>query len=63
MEVPLVQENITEGEVIRTEGKKYLDKNETGMTSEEIQKFEEDWRNLWKPQDKAELDWKSLKRR
>ena len=56
MEVPLVQENITEGEVIRTEGKKYLDKNETGMTSEEIQKFEEDWRNLWKPQDKAELD-------
>ena len=52
----VVQENITEGEVIRTEGKKYLDKNETEMTSEEVQKFEEDWRNLWKPQDKAELD-------
>ena len=48
----VVQENITENEVIRTEGKK----NETEMTPEEVQKFEEDWCNLWKPQDKAELD-------
>ena len=52
----VVQENITEGEVIRTEGKKYLDQNETEMTPEEVQKFEEDWCTLWKPQDKAELD-------
>ena len=52
----VVQEKITENEVIRTEGKKYLDKNETEMTPEEVQRFEEDWRNLWKPQDKAELD-------
>ena len=52
----VVQENITENEVIRTEGKMYLDQNETEMTPEEVQKFEEDWCNLWKPQDKAELD-------
>ena len=52
----VVQENITENEVIRTEGKKFLDQNETEMTPEEVQKFEEDWCNLWKPQDKAELD-------
>ena len=52
----VVQENITEYEVIRTEGKKVLDQNETEMTPEEVQKFEEDWCNLWKPQDKAELD-------
>ena len=45
----VVQENITEGEVIRTEGKKYLDQNETEMTQEELQKFEEDWSKLWKP--------------
>ena len=49
----VVQENITEGEVIRTEGKKYLDQNETEMTPEELQKFEEDWSKLWKP--RAEL--------
>ena len=52
----VVQENITENEVIRTEGKKCLDQNETEMTPEEVQKFEEDWCTLWKPQDKAELD-------
>ena len=52
----VVQENITENEVIRTEGKMYLDQNETEMTPEEVQKFEEDWCNLWKPQDKAELE-------
>ena len=52
----VVQENITEGEVIRTEGKKYLDQNETEMTPEEVQRFEEDWCKLWKPQEKAELD-------
>ena len=52
----VVQKNITKYEVIRTEGKKFLDQNETEMTPEEVQKFEEDWRNLWKPQDKAELD-------
>ena len=52
----VVQENITEYEVIRTEGKKFMDQNETEMTPEEVQKFEEDWCNLWKPQDKAELD-------
>ena len=52
----VVQENITENEVTRTEGKMYLDQNETEMTPEEVQKFEEDWCNLWKPQDKAELD-------
>ena len=45
----VVQENITEGEVIRTEGKKYLDQNETEMTQEEVKKFEEDWSKLWKP--------------
>jgi hypothetical protein len=45
----VVQENITEDEVIRTEGKKYLDQNETEMTQEELQKFEEDWSKLWKP--------------
>ena len=56
----VVQENITEGEVIRTEGKKYLDLNETEMTQEEVKKFEEDWSKLWKP--RAELYWKSLKR-
>ena len=41
----VVQEKInTQGEVIRrTEGKKYLDRNETEMTPEELQKFEEDW--------------------
>ena len=49
----VVQENITEGEVIRTEGKKYLDQNETEMTPKEVNKFEEDW---------IELYWKSLKR-
>ena len=49
----VVQENITEGEVIRTEGKKYLDQNETEMTQEEVKRFEEDWRKLWKP--RAEL--------
>ena len=49
----VVQENITDGEVIRTEGKKYLDQNETEMTQEEVQKFEEDWIKLWKP--RAEL--------
>ena len=48
----VVQENITEGEVIRTEGKKYLDQNETEMTPEELQKFEEDWSKLWKPRAK-----------
>ena len=52
----VVQENITENEVTRTEGKMYLDQNETEMTPEEVQKFEEYWCNLWKPQDKAELD-------
>ena len=54
----VVQENITDGEVIRTEGKKYLDRNETPteMTPEEVQMFEEDWSSLWKPMDKAELD-------
>ena len=52
----VVQENITENEVTRTEGKMYLDQNETEMTPEEVQKFEEDWCNLWKPQDKAELE-------
>ena len=52
----VVQENITENEVIKTEGKKCLDQNETEMTPEEVQKFEEDWCNFWKPQDKAELD-------
>ena len=52
----VVQENITEYEVIRTEGKKFMDQNETEMTPEEVQKFKEDWCNLWKPQDKAELD-------
>ena len=52
----VVQENITEYEVIRTEGKKFLDQNETEMTPEEVQKFEEDWSSLWKPMDKAELD-------
>ena len=45
----VVQENITENEVIRTEGKKYLDQNETEMTPEEVKKFEEDWSKLWKP--------------
>ena len=49
----VVQENITEGEVIRTEGKKYLDQNETEMTQEEVKRFEEDWIKLWKP--RAEL--------
>ena len=49
----VVQEKITEGEVIRTEGKKYLDQNETEMTQEEVKKFEEDWSKLWKP--RAEL--------
>ena len=49
----VVQENITEGEVIRTEGKKYLDQNETEMTQEEVKRFEEDWSKLWKP--RAEL--------
>ena len=43
----VVQRNITEGEVIRTEGKKYLDQNETEMTPKEVQKFEEDWSLLW----------------
>ena len=52
----VVQENITDGKVIRTECKKYLDQNETKMTPEEVQKFEEDWSSLWKPMDKAELD-------
>ena len=46
----VVQRNITEGEVIRTEGKKYLDQNETEMTQEEVKRFEEDWCKLWKPQ-------------
>ena len=46
----VVQENITDGVVIRTESKKYLDQNETEMTPEEVQRFEEDWCNLWKPQ-------------
>ena len=50
----LVQENITDGdcqtsEVIRTEGKKYLDQFETEMTPEEVKKFEEGWSKLWKP--------------
>ena len=49
----VVQENITEGEVIRTEGKKYLDQNEIEMTQEEVKRFEEDWSKLWKP--RAEL--------
>jgi hypothetical protein len=49
----VVQENITDGEVIRTEGKKYLDQNETEMTQEEVKRFEEDWSKLWKP--RAEL--------
>ena len=59
----VVQENITDGVVIRTESKKYLDQNETEMTPEEVQRFEEDWCNLWKPQARQypELDWKSLK--
>ena len=59
----VVQENITDGVVIRTEDKKYLDRNETEMTPEEVQRFEEDWCNLWKPQARLypELDWKSLK--
>ena len=39
------------------EGKDCLDRRvETEMTSEELQRFEEDWCILWKPQDKAELD-------
>ena len=47
----VVQENITEGEgeVIRTEGKKYLDQNEIEMTQEEVERFKEDWSKLWKP--------------
>ena len=49
----IVQENITEGDVIRTEGKKYLDQNEMEMTQEEVKRFEEDWSKLWKP--RAEL--------
>ena len=49
----VVQENITEYEVIRTEGKKFMDQNETEMTPKEVNKFEEDW---------IELYWKSLKR-
>jgi hypothetical protein len=40
-----------------TEDKEVLDRRvETEMTPEEAQRFEEDWWNLWKPQDKAELD-------
>ena len=40
-----------------TEGKDCLDQIvETEMTPEEVQRFEEDWCNLWKPQEKAELD-------
>ena len=45
----VVQENITEGEVIRTE---ILDQDETAMTPEELKKFEEDWSKLWKPRAK-----------
>ena len=45
----MVQENITEGEVIRTE---ILDQDETAMTPEELKKFEEDWSKLWKPRAK-----------
>ena len=47
----VVQENITEGEgeVIRTEDKKYLDQNEIEMTQEEVERFKEDWSKLWKP--------------
>ena len=29
------------------------------MTQEEVEKFEQDWSNLWNPQAKLELDWKS----
>ena len=51
----VVQEKITGGEVTRrTEGKKYLDQNETEMTPEELQKFEEDWSKLWKEGSKKE---------
>lgn len=32
-------------------------KVETEMTPDELQKFEEDWSNLWKPQYKPERDW------
>ena len=45
----MVQENITEGKVIRTE---ILDQDETAMTPEELKKFEEDWSKLWKPRAK-----------
>ena len=45
----VLQENSTDGVVIRIEGKKYLDQNETEMTPEEVQRFKEDWNNLWKP--------------
>ena len=53
----VVQENIVDGKTIRTEakyfiGEPYLDENE--MTQESLQRFEETWLELWKPQ-----DWKS----
>ena len=54
-----VQETLTEG---RDEPDRVI---ETEMTQEEVEKFEEDWSNLWNPQAKADsphFDWKSLKR-
>ena len=42
--------------LISTEGTDELDRViETEMTQEELQRFEEDWSNLWNPQAKAPL--------
>ena len=43
-----VQETLTEG---RDESDRVI---ETEMTQEEVEKFEEDWSNLWNPQAKAD---------
>ena len=43
-----VQETLTEG---RDEPDRVI---ETEMTQEEVEKFEEDWNNLWNPQAKAD---------
>ena len=48
----VVQWNLTEGKVEYDEYR--ID--ETQMTQEEIQRFEEDWCSLWNPMAKAELD-------
>ena len=47
----VVQENIVDGQLIRTEGKYYVDLDENEMDPEDLQRFEETWLNLWKPQD------------